>query len=254
LLDYDRVALFIFILIRVAAFLAAGPLFIFPGVPRTAKAGLALALTLVLFPVVAPRSFAVPGGLPGFGLLAAKEAVTGLAMGFVCTLVFQSLAVAGQIMDTQMGFAMAGLFDPALGQTTITARFLHLLGLVLFFILDGHHVLIAALVGSFQLVPLAGAALTGAGTLALIRVFAQMVALGVQIAAPVVAVVLIIDICLGLLGRTAPQMNVFMLGFPLKIGLGLLTLSVMAPLLGVVFRSLAGMMENDLYIVLRGMH
>ncbi|OAT79925.1 flagellar biosynthetic protein FliR [Desulfotomaculum copahuensis] len=255
MLNYDQAAVFILILIRISAFLAAGPLFVFPNVPQTAKAGLALALTVVLFPVVASPSFHVPGGLLGFGLLAAREAATGLAIGFVTGLVFQSLTIAGQIMDIQMGFYMANLFDPMMGQqATITSRFLYLLGMVLFFILDGHHVLIAALAKSFDLVPLDGLALTGAGTLAVIRVFAQTVALGVQIAAPVVAVVLIVNICLGLLGRTAPEMNVFMLGFPLQIGLGLLTLSVMAPLLGVVFRSLAQLMESNLYIVLKGMH
>jgi flagellar biosynthetic protein FliR len=157
-------------------------------------------------------------------------------------------------MDIQMGFFMANLFDPAMGhQATISSRFLYLLGMVLFLILDGHHVLIAGLARSYELVPLTGAALDGTTTLAVVKIFARMVALAVQIAAPVVAVVLIIDICLGLLGRTAPEMNIFMLGFPLKIALGILTLSVMVPLFGVVFRAMVRMMEQDLYTVIRGL-
>ncbi|NHM28220.1 flagellar type III secretion system protein FliR [Desulfofundulus sp. TPOSR] len=254
MLNYEAVATFILIFVRASAFLAAGPLFFFPNVPRPLKAFMAFVLAVVLFPVVPGVEPDFPGGLLGFALAAAEEAGVGLVLGFVASLVFQSLAVAGQIMDIQMGFFMANLFDPAMGhQATISSRFLYLLGMVLFLILDGHHVLIAGLARSYELVPLTGAALDGTTTLAVVKIFARMAALAVQIAAPVVAVVLIIDICLGLLGRTAPEMNIFMLGFPLKIALGILTLSVMVPLFGVVFRAMVRMMEQDLYTVIRGL-
>ncbi|SHE69107.1 flagellar biosynthetic protein FliR [Desulfofundulus australicus DSM 11792] len=254
MLNYGAAATFILIFIRASAFLVAGPLFFFLNVPRSLKAFTALVLAVVLYPLVPGVEPDFPGGLVGFALAAAEEAGVGLVLGFVAGLVFQSLAVAGQIMDIQMGFFMASFFDPAMGhQSTLSSRFLYLLGMVLFFILDGHHVLIAALARSYELVPLAGASLDGVTTLAVVRIFARMVALGVQIAAPVVAVVLIIDLCLGLLGRTAPEMNIFMLGFPLKIALGILTLSIMVPLFGVVFRALVRMMEQDLYTVIRGL-
>ncbi len=254
MLNYGAAATFILIFIRASAFLVAGPLFFFPNVPRSLKAFTALVLAVVLYPLVPGVEPDFPGGLVGFALAAAEEAGVGLVLGFVASLVFQSLAVAGQIMDIQMGFFMASFFDPAMGhQSTLSSRFLYLLGMVLFFILDGHHVLIAALARSYELVPLAGASLDGVTTLAVVRIFARMVALGVQIAAPVVAVVLIIDLCLGLLGRTAPEMNIFMLGFPLKIALGILTLSIMVPLFGVVFRALVRMMEQNLYTVIRGL-
>ena len=254
MLNYGAAATFILIFIRASAFLVAGPLFFFPNVPRSLKAFTALVLAVVLYPLVPGVEPDFPGGLVGFALAAAEEAGVGLVLGFVAGLVFQSLVVAGQIMDIQMGFFMASFFDPAMGhQSTLSSRFLYLLGMVLFFILDGHHVLIAALARSYELVPLAGASLDGVTTLAVVRIFARMVALGVQIAAPVVAVVLIIDLCLGLLGRTAPEMNIFMLGFPLKIALGILTLSIMVPLFGVVFRALVRMMEQDLYTVIRGL-
>ncbi|WP_027357074.1 flagellar biosynthetic protein FliR [Desulfofundulus thermocisternus] len=254
MLNYGAAATFILIFIRASAFLVAGPLFFFPNVPRSLKAFTALVLAVVLYPLVPGVEPDFPGGLVGFALAAAEEAGVGLVLGFVAGLVFQSLAVAGQIMDIQMGFFMASFFDPAMGhQSTLSSRFLYLLGMVLFFILDGHHVLIAALARSYELVPLAGASLDGVTTLAVVRIFARMVALGVQIAAPVVAVVLIIDLCLGLLGRTAPEMNIFMLGFPLKISLGILTLSIMVPLFGVVFRALVRMMEQNLYTLIRGL-
>lgn len=253
MLNYDLAAAFLLAFARVSAFLSAGPLFFFP-LPRPWKAGTALALTLILFPVLPGTAPPPAGGLWGFGVLLAKEVAAGLALGFVAGLPLQALALAGQIMDIQMGFFMSGVFDPAMGhQVTINSRFLYLLGLLLFLILDGHHLLIAALARSFEAIPLGGVVFGGEAALAAIRMFAQMIALGLQLAAPVVAVVLITDICLGLLGRTAPEMNVFMLGFPLKVGLGILVLGVVVPLLGVTLQAFLEMVEKNLQIVMRGL-
>ncbi|MGQ9824826.1 MAG: flagellar biosynthetic protein FliR [Desulfotomaculales bacterium] len=254
MLDQEQVAAFLLVFARAGAFLAAGPLFWLPNIPRAAKAGFAFVVALVLFPVVPAFHPSFSGGFLGFALAAAQETCVGLLLGCVCSLVFHSRTVAGQLMDIQMGFFMANIFDPATGaQATITSRFLYLLGVVLFFTLDGHHVLLAGLARSYNIVPLLGATLQGATALSVIRIFAQTIALAVQIAAPVVAVILIIDICLGILGRTSPEMNIFMLGFPAKVGLGIFTLSILVPLLGVVFRSLVGMVERDLLIVLKGL-
>lgn len=254
MLNYEQLAAFLLLFTRVSTFLAAGPLFWLPDIPRPAKAGFAFVVAVLLFPVVKFPTLAFPGGLLGFGLALAQEACVGLLLGFVGSLVFHSLTIAGQLMDIQMGFFMSYILDPTTGmQATIMSRFLFLLGMVLFFILDGHHVILAGLVRSYDLVPMLTATLKGVTALSVIRIFARMVALGVQIAAPVIAVVLIIDVCLGVLGRTAPEMNIFMLGFPVKIGLGIFILSIMVPLMGVVFRSLINLMERDLLVVLRGL-
>lgn len=254
MLDQEKVAAFLLVFARAGAFLAAGPLFWLPNIPRPAKAGFAFAVALLLFPVVPVPPLSFPGGLIGYALGVAQETCVGLLLGFVCSLVFHSLTVAGQLMDIQMGFFMANIFDPATGfQATIASRFLYLLGVVLFFILDGHHVLLAGLARSYELVPLLGSTLKGATALSVIRIFARMISLAVQIAAPVIAVVLIIDVCLGILGRTSPEMNIFMLGFPVKVGLGIFTLSILVPLLGVVFRSLVGVVERDLLTVMKGL-
>ncbi|MEW6275358.1 MAG: flagellar biosynthetic protein FliR [Bacillota bacterium] len=254
MLNFELIAGFLLVFTRISTFLAAGPVFWLPNLPRPAKAGFAFVLAVLLFPVVKIPAPAFPGGLWGYGLAIAQEACVGLLLGFICSLVMHSLTIAGQLMDIQMGFFMSYIFDPTTGtQATIASRFLFLLGMVLFFILDGHHVLLAGLARSYALVPVPGAAFKGAAALALIRIFAQMIALAVQIAAPVIAVVLIIDICLGILGRTSPEMNIFMLGFPVKVGMGIFILSVLVPLLGVVFRSLVKIMERDLLLIMKGL-
>ena len=254
MLNYSQVAALLLVFTRVSTFLGAGPLFWLPGVPGLVKIGVSFAVVLVLFPVIPVPSLDFPGGLWGLGLILVQEAGTGLLLGFICSLVFHSLTVAGQLMDIQMGFFMSHIFDPTTGtQATIVSRFLFLLGIVLFLTIDGHHVMFAGLARSYELVPVAGAVLKGVTAGTVIRTFTQMISLAVQIAAPVVAVILIIDICLGLLGRTAPEMNIFMLGFPIKVGLGIFILSVMVPLLGVVFRSMVRMMEHDLFMVMKGL-
>lgn len=254
MLDYGQVAAFLLVFTRVGAFLGAGPLFWLPGVPSLVKIGISLVVAVVLFPVIPVPGPDFPGGLPDFGLCVAEEAGIGLLLGFVCNLVFRVLTIAGQLMDIQIGFFMSIIFDPASGaQATITSRFLSLLGMVLFLTLNGHHILIAGLNRSYELVPLMSAVLKGITVESVIRIFTQMVSLAVQIAAPIIAVILIVDVCLGLLSRTAPEMNIFMLGFPVKIGMGIFILTILIPLMGVVFRSMIKIMERDLYTIMKAL-
>ncbi|MFZ5644572.1 MAG: flagellar biosynthetic protein FliR [Bacillota bacterium] len=254
MLNYELVVTFLLVLTRIGAFVTASPVFGGQYSPGMVKAGVAFTVSLILFPTVQVPDNMVINGLPGFAFAVMREVLVGLLTGFVCNIILQTMTVLGQIFDLHIGFMMTNFFDPSAGgQITLTAKFLYLVGIVLFFILDGHHMLLMGLAKSFEIVPLGKAVFTGASAEVLIRTFARMVTVAVQISAPVIAVVLIIDVCLGLLARTAPQMNVFMLGFPIKIGAGILTLAIMIPIMGVVFQSLYRMMERDFYTLLKGL-
>jgi flagellar biosynthetic protein FliR len=252
--DYEQVALFMLVFARISAFMVTAPLFVQPNVPVVLKAGLAVLLAILLFPVVEAGAITPPETSLGFILALVVEIAIGLALGFITSMIFASLSVAGQYIDIKMGFFMSFVFDPMSGtQTTIMARFLVLVGLVLFLNMDGHHMLLAGLARSFDIVPVMGAQLQAGLGLVAIRSFTGMITVAVQIAAPVMAVVIIVDISLGLIGRTVPQMNIFMLGFTVKIFLGILTMSIMVPLMGAIFRSLFNMMERDMYLLLKGL-
>jgi len=254
MLNFELIATFFLVFARIGAFVATTPLFGGPNTPVQVKTGVAVVISLIVLPLVAAPQQSLTSGPLGFGLAVAREVGVGILTGLICNMILQIMNILGQIFDLHIGFLMTSFFDPSSGgQITLTAKFLYLVGIVLFFILDGHHMVILGLVKSFEIVPLDTAVLTGSGMLVLIRAFARMITVAVQVSAPIIAVVLIIDICLGLLGRTAPQMNIFMLGFPLKIGAGILTLAVLAPLLGVVFQSLFRMMERDMYTLLKGL-
>ncbi len=254
MLNYDLAVTFLLIFARISSFVVAVPIFGGPNTPGAVKAGVAFVISILVLPMAPPPQQPVAGGLAGLGLALAGEVGVGLLTGLICNMILQILNILGQIFDLHIGFIMSSYFDPAVGgQITLTAKFLYLTGIVLFFILDGHHMVIMGLARSFEILPLNTAVFSGEGVMVLIRAFAGMITVAVQISAPVIAVMLIVDVCLGLLGRTAPQMNIFILGFPVKIGLGILTLAIMVPLLGVVFQSLFRMMERNLYTLLKGL-
>lgn len=251
--DFNTLILFLLVLARISAFMAAAPFFALQNFPVMLKAAFALGIALILVPVVAVPDFNFNGSLD-FTLSLAREVLVGLAMGFVCSLIFSALSVGGQLIDIKIGFFASQMFDPMSGgQVTILSRFFFLLGLAFLLTVNAHHDLVAILAGSFKALPVNQASVSGKFALVLIRAFADMMVLAVKITAPVMAVVLAIDISLGLVGRTAPQMNIFMLGFPLKIVLGILTLSILVPVMGAIFNYIFNLMERDMLLLLKGL-
>jgi len=250
---FDTLILFLLILARISAFMIAAPFFSLQNFPVMLKAGFALGLAVILVPVVQVPEIDFSGSFD-FGLTLAREVGVGLALGFICTLIFSALSVGGQLIDIKIGFFASQLFDPMSGgQVTIISRFLFLLGLAFLLSVNAHHDLIAILAKSFEAVPPDRAVITGKFAMVFIRAFADMMILAVKITAPIMAVVLAIDISLGLVGRTAPQMNIFMLGFPLKIALGILTLSILVPVMGAIFSRIFTLMEKDMLLLMKGL-
>lgn len=230
----------------------SGPLFAFRGIPSLFKVGFSLALAVVLFPTTAASLATLPGGVWGFGLAVISEIGVGLLLGATVTIILNSIRMAGQMIDMQIGYSMAALVDPMNGaQNTLLAQYLYLLSLMFFLILDGHYTLIMGLAKSYQLVPLNAATLNGSVPLVLIKTFSGAFTIALQVCAPVLAVLLVSDLALGFLSRTTPQINVFLTGFLIKIVVGILTLSFLIPLLGTVFHSLINMIEKDLYSLMR---
>ncbi|RYD03091.1 hypothetical protein N752_22020 [Desulforamulus aquiferis] len=218
------------------------------------KAGLSFILAVLVTPLVQPAPIEFPGGMWGFLLAVMSEVGVGLALGLVCTFVFNVVKIAGQMMDFQIGFAMSAVMDPMTGgMNTLVGKFLHFLTLVVFLNIDGHHMLIRALVSSFEMVPLTAAGINGPVTLLVLRIFTDTFALAVQIAAPIIAVLVITDLSMGLIGKTAPQMNIFMLGFPLKIAVGVSCLAILMPAFASIFKMLFDTLQKDLFMLMKGL-
>lgn len=254
MIDYTLLGVYLLMFVRLSAFVAACPVFAQRYFPPLARIGLAAALAAALFPLVDARRLTLPGHPVGFAFDVAQEAMVGLALGALTGLAFNAVRMAGHLAGLQIGFAIAEMIDPVTGEhNVILAQFFYLLGIVFFFSIDGHHLLIAALAKSFQYIPPGAAVLKMSLAEIGARAFQGMFITALRLAGPVIAITLITDLALGLMVRMVPQINVFMLGFPLKIAAGLVALAVTVPLLGGVLARVFEGMARDLAILAKGL-
>jgi flagellar biosynthetic protein FliR len=215
-------------LVRVLALFSVAPVLSHRAIPARIKVALAVGVALVLLPNVPAPPLTDVLSAAGLGLLVQNIAI-GVIIGFTVRIVFAALELAGEVIGLQTGLSFAGFFNPAIGAAqTATASFMSLLALLMFVAIDGHLMLIHALAESFRLFPLAG----GEFPLSFERVArlgGDVFAIGLAIALPFIAVMMLVNIVLGVLARVAPQLNIFAVGFPLTILVGLGTLFVLLP-------------------------
>jgi len=213
---------FFWVLIRVSIILFLMPIFGAKGVPHMWKVGLSLIIAIILTPVVPlPKSF--PETTPEVILGIFSEVIMGLIMVFVVKVLFASVQLAGQFMVFQMGFGMARAMDPVTGvQSTALSQFLYLITILVFFALDGHHLFIRALATSFYSVPPNSFSLNPSLSHVLVKTSSEMFLIALKIASPVMVALFLSNLCLGIVARTVPQVNILMVGFPINIGLGLI--------------------------------
>lgn len=222
-------------LARILGLVSTAPIFGNDGIPRRMRllAGLAIAIGL------APDLPAVPsvplGSWDGL-LIIGQQSLIGLAMGLTMRIVLAALELMGELVSLQMGLSFATFFDPmAGGQTAVVGQFLTLMSSLIFLALNGHLLLVDALARSFEWLPITAAPVRGDGWLLLARSGAIIFGSGLLMALPIVTALLITNIALGILTKAAPQLNLFAIGFPitLTVGLGMLvmTLERMGPLL-----------------------
>lgn len=241
---------FLLVLARITAFVATAPLLSNRGIPALSKIGLSLGLAIVLTPFAGnPPLLEVDTMV--FIMLLIGETLMGLTLGVIANMIFTGIMIAGQMMDVSIGFAMSNLFDPTSQvQSTLIGRFLNIVALMMLLAMDGHHSLILALGASFDLVPAAGIEMQILPFEYIVKIFSGMFLLAFKIAAPVLAVIFVSEISLGLVARTVPQLNVFILGFPLKIGVGVLVLAITMPIMALVFGNIISQMEKDLITII----
>lgn len=239
------------VFIRIASFFAVVPFLSLRGVPNLMKIGLAGLIAYLIYPIVDLEAVLIPEGLLNYVLFISGEVMVGLVLGYVVLLVFLGIRIAGQMVDLQMGLLMASVFDPQFGSpVTLMGQFYYLLGTVFFFVINGHHNLLAALAASFKIVP-PGLYMPAAATVwSMMDLFYWIFVLAFQIALPVVAVLLMVDVSLGLLAKTVPQLQVFMVGLPLKLGVGMITLILVIPLMASVFENIFNGMVTEMFKIM----
>ena len=224
--SFEQLQGFFWVFVRVSIIVFMLPLFGARGLPALWKVGMSVVMAMVLLPVVpAPPSYPVTLADVLLGVL--SEALVGLVLGLAVRILFASVQVAGQFMAFQMGFAMARAMDPQTGiPSTVLTQFLYLFTILIFFAIDGHHIFVHALANSFYVVPPNSISLNPAVSGLLIKVSGHMFMTGLKIAAPIMVALFLSNMCLGIVARTVPQVNILMIGFPINISLGMIFFSL----------------------------
>jgi len=236
---------FLICLARVAALVGSMPVFSGAQTPMRIKAGLAIVFTLVVFPVVSQFLPRIPFEPFTLGVLLAKEVMLGLMVGFVARLIFTAVEFGGTVIGYQMGFAAANVFDPQnQRQSSMIAQFQNVFAILIFLAVDGHHLLLRAMVESFRMLPPGTENLSGEAIPYLMELTSRMFVFAVKLSAPILAVLLISALAMGVMARVFPQLNVFMLSYPINIGVSFvvmgLTLNMVAVLLAHEFNNMGG--------------
>ncbi|HVN72802.1 MAG TPA: flagellar biosynthetic protein FliR [Desulfomonilia bacterium] len=218
----DFLSLF-FIFIRVGTIFAVVPFFNAAVIPRRITVTMAFFLSLVLMPIVPPVQIK-PEQLNILVLIVIliHEMLIGMAMGLAIDVIYSGIQIAGELIGFQMGFSIANVVDPMSGITApIISNVLYLTAFLLFFTFGGHHLLIKALIESFGIIPIGDRMVHQQFLMAVITYGAQMFVIGVKVSAPVVGILLLINVSFAVIARALPQMNVFIMAFPLTIAVGL---------------------------------
>jgi flagellar biosynthetic protein FliR len=218
--------------IRTLALFAGMPVFSQRQVPARVRIGLALFIAVAAQPSLPAMPVIPLDSLPQLLTVTAQQLLIGLAMGFAVRVVFAALEFAGELIGLQMGLNFAGFFDPSTGsQGTSTSRFLGSMVAFLFVAINGHLMLINSLVESFQAFPV------GEEPFRFLRIAqpqvwgAEIFRMGLWIALPLITMLMFVNLVLGIISRVAPQLNVFSVGFPLTVSIGLVGLVATLPLM-----------------------
>jgi flagellar biosynthetic protein FliR len=216
---------------RMMGIFIQAPIFGSKHIPMKLRIAIALVTATAIFPILPmPKEFSY--NLSEHVVIVMNNVLVGLVIGYVAFLTMTTIQFAGELIDTQLGLSAASSFDPSAGGTVNLMRRLHFyMAMMVYLIIDGHHTLFTALYRSFQAVPVDQMAVLN-GTLVrdIISLTAcKLMLLGVQLCAPTLAALFIVQMALGLTARAAPQMNVFMISFPVNILVGTSMLAASIP-------------------------
>ncbi|MCG2582869.1 flagellar biosynthetic protein FliR [Massilia sp. TS11] len=251
---YAWIAAILWPLSRMLGLVAAAPLFGNASVPVSVKVSLGLALTLVIAPAVPALPASDPFSWQGL-LIVAKEMLIGLGMGFAMRIVFAAVEMAGEVSSLTMGFGFATFFDPQTqGRSGAISQFLALLATMAFLAVNAHLAVLEVLAESFYRLPVSGQPFAAGFGFELARWGGELFRTGVQLSLPLVAALLITNVALGILTRAAPQLNIFGIGFPVTLGVGLVVMHLLLPYLSQPFQNLfaRGIEESRLLPVKAG--
>lgn len=248
-----QIELLILIFLRISSMFVLIPIFGDKTVPMRVKAGLSIIITFIVFsflrqgvPPVVSENLLI------FAMKVAGEIMIGALIGLIGRFLFVGLQLCGQLIGFQMGFSIANVVDPVTSaHVSIIAELYYLIAVLLFLAFDMHHLFILAITESFQIIPPFGFRFKGELVQALLAFSGNIFVIAVKIGAPVIAALTFMNVGLGIIARTVPQINIFIVGFPLQIMTGLLFIGLSSALLSAGMEKLFAQLSQQISAILR---
>jgi flagellar biosynthetic protein FliR len=225
----ENAPFFALLAVRLGGLLLSAPIFGSPPVPMALRCALALLLAFMFAPLAgAPPDGAWTSG--AFILAAGGELAVGLLIGFTASLLFSAVRLAGHLVDQDMGLSLAAVLDPASDEpAAVVSQFQTLLALIVYLVINGHHILLTSVAESLRVLPVGGGFATAGATPGLVgEMAARLFVVGLALAIPALATLFLVTVAMAFLARTVPEMNLITLGYPMRhlVGLAALAISV----------------------------
>jgi len=246
----ETLQIFLLVLLRASGLILIAPIFSDNTVPKTIRVGLVIILSGIIVSAIdhpALESITSAWQLAGFAI---KEILIGFVIGITFKLVFMGIKTGGAILGYQLGFAMVSLPDvDTSGQVSVVARFWVLIATLIFLVINGHHMVITALVDSYRAIPVGMASMTAPIGEMMIKYSGYIFVIAIKLAAPVTVTLFLTDVSLGLISKVMPTMNVFFVGFPIKVGVGLAVVAMSLPLFAYVLENFVNLLDGELRVI-----
>lgn len=236
-----QLQVFLLLIIRASGLLLAAPVLGHSSIPTTIKAGLVILFAIITFPSVDLATIPEVASNAELAAMVVRELMVGVLLGFFFSLLFRAAELAGSLAGFQVGLAISQAFDPTSGeQVSVIGRFWILIATLIFLAINGHHLIISAFNDSLKLIPPGQVPLRAETAELVVKYSAYVFVLAVKIAAPVLVTLLLMDVALGTIAKMMPTMNIFIVGFPLKIGMGIIVVAMSLPIVAYVLEKSTG--------------
>jgi flagellar biosynthetic protein FliR len=221
-------------------------------VPTVFKIGLGFFASIIVFDVMPSVSLNIDNILSYF-LKVISEFLIGLVIGLASMIAFSAVYLAGQLIDYQIGFGLVNILDVhSESQVPLMGNFIYIMTILIFMLMNGHYVLFTFLTKSVEIIPIGKAYFDFSGmSQVLTKMVADMFAIGFRISVPIILTTVLTDLVLGIISRTIPQLNVFMVGMPAKVFVGIFTLLVMLPMYVIIVDVIFNGMSADIFRLMR---
>jgi flagellar biosynthetic protein FliR len=243
--------LFFVVFARLSGIFIITPIFGRRNIPSYYKIGFTFFITLISVNTLKLGNIEKFNNLFEFTFVTATEFLIGILIGFIAYLGFASIYLAGQLIDMQIGFGIVNVIDPMSNiQIPITSNFYMIVNTLIFLMINGHHMLIIAIIDSFKYIPIGELNFTDKLLKDFVMIFGNIFSMGFRIAAPVTAAIMLTDVALGIMSKTMPQLNIFIVGMPIKILIGITIITITMAMFVTLAKGIMENIHNDIYKIM----